>query len=287
MAVTEGSSVRNSHEMPSRTCIFCGGRPVTREHVFGDWLRRLAGLDEPALASQAMHRPGSVPEVIEFSAPPLARTARVVCASCNNGWMSAIETRAANVLTPMLQGRAKQLTGDDCASLARWAFKTSYVVDAAGLGSSSQFPSRERHEFRRRAGEPLEDSAVWLTSWPGTTTAWTQHWGVAASETAQTPSDGVNTYGATIAIGPLAFRTYRSDRPTLHPHYFQETRPGIFRIWPTATGLDWQPRFWLNAKELEDFAFGIPRALEQRFGTEPGRRFWDGEGESGPIRGPR
>jgi hypothetical protein len=270
--------------MNGRTCIFCGASGVTREHVLGDWARRLAGIVSSASARHTFHRESGDRDV-DFSAPPLTWVARVVCADCNNGWMSQVEAAAARVLTPLLRGEAATLGLRDQEAVATWAFKTAHVIDAASIGGSGpRFPQSHREWLReRRSPPPL--SAAWLTSWPGTTTAWTNHWGFEAVREGETASGNVNAYGATVALGPIVVRVYGATEEPLGPQYIQEPRDGVFQVWPADAGLQWLPRFWLSAEELEAFAYGIPQAIEST--VIPGARtFFDPERPDPPPARP-
>jgi hypothetical protein len=264
-----------------RACIFCGERPVTKEHVFARWIQRKAGIEGSKRGSVTFHTPGTARERL-FEAPPLARTAKVVCAGCNNGWMSKLESEAATVLTPLFEGRSGRLTEEGLTILSQWAFKTAFVIDAASLEAGGpRTPEADRHSFRETS-RPPEMGAVWLTTWPGTTTSWTAHWGLEVAEGARATSAGPNSYGATIAIFPIVLRTYATSAAAVHPDRFHELLPGISRIWPVAGALDWRAKFWLTAQQLEDFAFAIPRAVE---GDGDERGFWYGK-DPGPLRGP-
>lgn len=231
------------------------------------------------------HVPGKATE-IDFEAIPSARTARVVCGDCNNGWMAALEQQASIILTPLLQGQSGTLTETDLQILVRWAFKTAYVLDAASPGAGANFPAE--HRFALREGGALPDrSAVWMTTWPGTTTIWTSHWGLAVGADENEEADSPNTYGATFAIGPIAFRVYATTVAAVDPQYFHDVVPGIFKIHPNAEPLDWQGTFWLTADQLEEWAFAIPRLIERNANNgEADSAFWKGE-ESAPIRGPK
>jgi hypothetical protein len=200
---------------------------------------------------------------VDFSAPPLTWVARVVCASCNNGWMSKVEAIASRTLTPLLCGEGAILNVEEQAAVATWTFKTACVIDAASVGGDGRrFPQTHREWFRdRRSPPPL--SAAWLTSWPGTTTAWTHHWGFEALKRGESASGGVNAYGATIALGPVVVRVYAATEEALGPDYITEPREGVFQIWPATNDLHWKPTFWLSAAEMEAFAYNIPQALER------------------------
>jgi hypothetical protein len=73
-------------------CIFCGGRGLTKEHVWPKWLR---GALDPSITTPRhfystsgfgrrrsyTHRSGSIE----------SRRMRIVCERCNTGWMSRLQ----------------------------------------------------------------------------------------------------------------------------------------------------------------------------------------------------
>ncbi|HEY2717614.1 MAG TPA: hypothetical protein VGI73_15480 [Solirubrobacterales bacterium] len=269
---------------PKRKCIFCGGGPLTKEHIFGEWFRKLVGIQEPKPGSVTHHVPGKAIE-FDFEAIPVTRTARVVCAACNNGWMAELEERAAEILTPLLHGQSGVLSENDLGLLARWAFKTAFVIDAASPGSQAGFP-RDHRELLRESGELPPRSAVWMTTWPGSTTTWTAHWGCSLAVREGEEPEDFNTYGATFALGPIAFRVYATTQEPIDPEYFHELLPGIFKIHPRSAPIEWVGRFWITAEQLEIWAFSIPRQIQiNSVEGAAGMPFWMGE-ESAPIRGP-
>ena len=116
-------------ERPS--CIFCGGRPVTAEHVLPKWLAgilqqgrgRFLGTVEYVRAGQpAQARP-------HVSRKELLAPVRIVCKDCNGGWMSQLQTDAKVLLEPMVldQGRT-WMASEDQALLARWAALTALLL---------------------------------------------------------------------------------------------------------------------------------------------------------------
>jgi hypothetical protein len=198
--------------------------------------------------------------------------------------MSEVESAAATVLTPLLHGEPMTLTTADQTALATWAFKTGYVIDAAAIGPGSpRFPMVHRR-FLLEHRTPPAMSVAWITSWPGTTSAWTHHWALEALAAHEAPSESYNAYGATIALGPIVLRTYAATVEPLAPKYLVERRGGVFPIWPSNNEIDWVPRFWLSADELEELAYSIPQALESGI-TPAAKLFFDPDRpQPGPAR---
>src|SRR5579875_2796011 len=105
-------------------CKFCGtDATLTREHVFGQWLRdyfRSDGRNE-YLRRQITF---DVDETHSRPGPNFDMVVRDFCGRCNNGWMSELETSVEPILGPMLQGARRAITATDQHTLATWATKT-------------------------------------------------------------------------------------------------------------------------------------------------------------------
>ncbi|MEV6831874.1 hypothetical protein [Amycolatopsis sp. NPDC051102] len=53
---------------------------------------------------------------------------KVVCASCNNGWMNDLEAGVRSLLPKMIKGRSAQLTKTKQRALATWSLKTIMML---------------------------------------------------------------------------------------------------------------------------------------------------------------
>jgi hypothetical protein len=186
----------------------------------------------------------------------------------------------------MLHGDPALITHEDQQAISNWAFKTSYVLDSAAIGEGKLgFPQAHRTRLYDTGLLP-EFSAAWVSSWPGTSTSWTHHWGVPVVSQSRLTGAVSETfaYGATIALGPIVMRTFAATDEPLAPKHFHEGRTDVFQVWPTQPPIDWQRKFWLTANELEDWAYTIPRAIEQ---LVPGtREFFDPERPLNPPARP-
>jgi hypothetical protein len=149
-----------------RECIFCGGGPLTKEHVIPAWLStvlpgegsfEVERLLEPAAGGSSEHG---------WSAPALNLTARCVCAGCNNGWMSDLEDSVRPLITPMINGRACSLSRDDQTALALWLAKTVAMCEQAVPGDGDVIPSTW-HKALYEARLPPAGVWAWLARYRG------------------------------------------------------------------------------------------------------------------------
>src|SRR4051794_130046 len=113
----------------ARICLFCGGTPVTREHLWPDWLRRKVQIAIPFPHHIEEEVDGTPTRDISFEHPPYDQQVRAVCATCNNGWMSHVEETAKPILEPLLEWRGRVLHRRLQRELATWALMKAAVFD--------------------------------------------------------------------------------------------------------------------------------------------------------------
>ena len=93
-------------------------------------------------------------------------TVGVVCESCNNGWMSDLESGAKPYLETMLRGRGRELHEAGLRTLATWALKTSMMVEHMHGAKRHIIPGEEyAHLFEH--GEPSEHVRIWMAAYAG------------------------------------------------------------------------------------------------------------------------
>jgi hypothetical protein len=160
-----------------------------REHVFPQWLLDHLGIrDERVRGVHLKHndvglenKPVSLREM-DYASMTEGR----VCAACNNGWMSQLEDNARPVLVDMIEGRRQVsfLTDAEAKLLARWAAKTSYM-----LNSSANFNLRvpDAHLRALKDGDsvPADVSVVATQHNPTVMSHWVQNstWNVIGHKT--------------------------------------------------------------------------------------------------------
>ncbi len=115
----------------SKKCIFCGGYPLSKEHVLGKWLSPIVATPPKGkkvyIDSERMHY-GSVERRARRFLKDIDIQVRCVCVSCNNGWMEAMESEVKPIIESLLGSGSHTLNQSEQFSLAKWAVKTAIIA---------------------------------------------------------------------------------------------------------------------------------------------------------------
>ncbi|MGV8883833.1 MAG: hypothetical protein ACOH19_16925 [Rhodoglobus sp.] len=244
----------------TRLCAFCGSPgPLTREHVFGNWLSKI-GLDNDPVEHFAgplnrIPRPMGV-------GTPFRQTVKNVCAECNNGWMGNLEEIAKRVLTPLILGESGRISADDQSAIAMWLQKTALVSMLLSSASDREQgyglpPSEYAALYAQRAAlAPLQSSMFWAGRYEGELrlgSAWVTPLAVGVEGLPDTELP--HGYAMTIALGSLVLHGVRF---THLPFIIDIASHGsLQQLWPLEGNL-----------ELTEPAFGDDRYLSLARGQE-------------------
>lgn len=172
---------------------------------------------------------------------PFQSTVRDVCASCNNGWMSALEAAAARVLPPLILDGHGMIEPSDGPLIAAWVQKTALVnmlVSSKGDRADGYgLPGFEYHALfavRGRAA-PLPHTRAWIGRYDGervrasacVTPMVVRIEGTAAPETPQ-------GYLVTIVLGRLMLQLLRFTNSLLAVDVFADDE--FSELWPAVAG---------------------------------------------------
>lgn len=140
----------------------------TREHVFARRLLREFPAEQTRVSPVRFASPlyGSIIASQRGEFPATALVAGSVCADCNNGWMSQLETDAR----PYLLGETAEVNGAAVAMLARWFAKTAIVINISQPYRLLWHDSR-RHQVRTRVPDNV---AISLHRVPESDVNWAQ-----------------------------------------------------------------------------------------------------------------
>ena len=121
-----------------RSCVFCGGLPLTREHVYPQWLRQFSG-PQSFISREGAYQPSTPEAVVRQNVhskyvevleqrgaktPNLHEvTVKAVCSTCNNGWMSTLEGEVRPILKKLADHTSLVLDRKHKTRLAAWAHK--------------------------------------------------------------------------------------------------------------------------------------------------------------------
>ena len=85
-----------------------------------------------------------------------------VCSTCNNGWMSELETEAKPTLGPIVQDLSIQLDLEDQTKIARWAFKTTIVLEGTKERGMKRYFESGLGPGLRTSGHILGRTMIWI-----------------------------------------------------------------------------------------------------------------------------
>jgi hypothetical protein len=144
------------------SCLFCGGTPMTKEHVLGRaWIRSLFPSEEPFEARNYRAQGGQPYDISSFHTKETGLLSiRLACATCNNGWMQELDLRAQPLVEPLaVDGRGRIDSLADIVALAAWATKVGVCLATIVLHEKEHRPEAEA---LRLNGMPAPGTTIWL-----------------------------------------------------------------------------------------------------------------------------
>lgn len=242
-----------------RRCVFCGGGgKLTREHVWPRWLESVLGTSRPHPVHVFLRegRPWRRP----WTAPDFSITARVVCRDCNGGWMSALESAAKPLLTPMIEASQRvALTPQGQRVVGAWSLKTAMMMQQAE-GADQSIPPRD-YGWVYKHGEPPIGVQVLLGQFvPEESQIRYDHQPI-ASEDLVDGTRRTEGYGIMLGVGHLLVHI---NSPGLDPPDPQVRLPlkgrlaqHLIEIGPGQTTVTWPPQYRLPADGIDDLFRGL------------------------------
>lgn len=241
----------------ARSCVFCGGRPLTREHVMPRWLTSVLpeqaafrGQDQQ-IVLQPDGRNGSrlILPHREVRESFNSLTVKAVCRICNNGWMHDMEEIVRPTLSPLIQGESKQLERSDVLTIACWTVKTALMAQLTGVEGIAALAPVYQLFYRER--QPPKNSVVW-----GAATG-SEDWALRCESIGALirtedelgtvdASDPVNTVSTTIGLGNLLLHTVFTARSSVSYPPLDEIHEGaVVRLWPNPDATTLLPTHWV------------------------------------------
>lgn len=126
----------NKINSENKQCIFCGKTPLTKEHFWPSWMGGILKQTYLTLSGKNKHQV----ETIEFTAYeqnkfiattnqtntisglPESKKYKVVCAECNNGWMSVIDQQASSILPQLILNQNTTIGDAQMKVISKWLY---------------------------------------------------------------------------------------------------------------------------------------------------------------------
>lgn len=233
---------------------------MTGEHIFSAWIDRLFD----SKGYNWRYTDPDTREISNWDQKNLNRKLNVVCAECNNGWMSGIENFVAKpALTNMIRDGGKQsLLPRGAVSLATFGFKCAVVANHANLHGDPFFSPAARERFKASLAIPA-GVQMWIGAFQGIY----KRSGVfncyyLVPSTPSKPWCDLEFYAFTFVSGHLVFQILGSKWRTLArkgeplPVFTQEPEWDVASVpfWPTDNvPISWPPPAYFSNDSIHEF----------------------------------
>jgi hypothetical protein len=153
-----GKKPKRKNLKPPGKCIFCGERPLSKEHIWSDWLQQI-------LPRQALRAEGTT-EMFDTQGvllPPTQRViqgdvgtkkVKVVCIECNNTWMSRIVEEAKRYAPKLISGEQMQLDPVGQRAIANWIGLSALMANQITKARHKLPKSDVDHFYKMHASPP-------------------------------------------------------------------------------------------------------------------------------------
>ncbi len=151
------SSLKKHHREP---CAFCPATAdITGEHIWSAWAGEILGPSTYTFTRQ--EEDGSVKT---WQKAVLDSKTKVVCSSCNNGWMSGIEASTKAIAKDMVaSGASTKLDSEAIGVLAAFGFLKAVIADHSHDHAPPFYPFAERQQFGTSLTIP-DGVQVWIAA---------------------------------------------------------------------------------------------------------------------------
>lgn len=241
--------------MSKKSCIFCGQPANSKEHLIPDWILVALGGVNPSVL-KLRDRDTQV-----FTAPIVVRC---VCKkTCNEGWMSALESDVKSVMTPMMvQDTPMSLNLEHQRLMSLWAVKTAMVGEETKTKHGQRFYTQVQRERLWLQREIPTSTRIEIGRFTGSGTHFdgTEVWW-----TVNGIPKAIHAHVTTIVVGHLAFQiiSSRMTGSEITANYQVPIAVGrwdklLQDIWPTGGGqVNWPPTLSFTTSWNEHFILDL------------------------------
>jgi hypothetical protein len=259
-----------------RCCVFCGATGnLTSEHIWGDWTRKYVPREQNKHDFRAVVAKTPTSETAEpvriRAGDPLNSQVKVVCQSCNNGWLSQIQAKAKPHLIPLVEGRDAYLGRQAQRQIATWATMATMTGEYLSRDPENvAVPQSERTKFMQTS-RPLKNWRIWISKYERE--EWKGQWrhnsfpiypAAEIAEVLTSVKRKPNYQTTSFVVGKLYVHTFSGQASDLIMRWDWQNAPraldALRQIWP----LDKDVLRWPAATMNDQDASGIATAFIRR-----------------------
>ncbi|MEE8553371.1 MAG: hypothetical protein V3S72_08735 [Desulfobacterales bacterium] len=194
-------------------------------------------------------------------------TVKWLCAKCNNGWMSRIESNTKPILISILEDKLNAMDSSSQSTLASWAVKTSMVLECINPERTWFYTDDER-QLMCATQSISPRTSVWIAKCVEQSNIYSAAKDLRTSK----ENNGVHAYATTLAFGSLAFQVVSIKVPKTIPNNVTLTydvtegpwEQTLVQVWPIIQeSVGWPAGYGLNGERGLD-------ALTERLSSEKG-----------------
>ena len=257
--------MRKSKRQAQGKCVFCGGGNLSKEHFWPEWASPL--LPSYPVNQHVEHtittvNKGTVISSGKREKPGHAWTkkVRVVCETCNNGWMSRLETAAKPFLTPLITGTPCTVTASAAQAISRW-IAMKVMVAEHNLKGDAVSTEEQRGSLRATLAIP-GSFRIWVgrCGVDGWQTAYWRHCAtVSLSPDIMPEHKFKNLHSVTFGIGQLLVFVLHTTVKGLDLEVGLSGNGMMVPLWPPNVPFTWPPARTLTSIEATFVAHGLDR----------------------------
>lgn len=259
-------------------CIFCGAVGRSKEHIWPAWLKPHISrpLTEHYHHSAELHDNRSDFVRKKYSGDPHSRGPKVVCAKCNSGWMSRLQTLANPCLISPVTGQPIILDPPAQKILAAWA--AMEMMTAEFFDKYKVANSYEEREHVRLALSAPDSWKIWIgfferRNWKG---LWAHNVFPVAAEgdVPEIMDNGLprpNTQSATLVVGKLYIHAFSSPFKEIRDMVdVAQDRIFLSQIWPLGERAIVWPTSPMSDREADKVASAFLSFVQKMDAFKPG-----------------
>jgi hypothetical protein len=253
---------------PQAKCIFCQGYGMTKQHIWPNWMNAVISERGDTHLQTLTRFKSLIDSSLQVEKPLFnekngdigTRKVRLVCAQCNNNWMSRIEDAASSVISSLMAQKTTTLPQAEQAKLISWICLMAIVAEFTDIPTKAI-----SYEQRMRFMDthlPPEGWVIWAGKYEGR--EWSprryRHIGVHAVKREDYARDPINYSGTnasknlqttTIVADHLAIQVISTTDPTLEKALSDFQPLKMVQLWPsTQIELDWASLIPLSDGEM-------------------------------------